>query len=284
MSPTDRDTAQPRGGPADGRGDMAELCDDLAAEHAALDAIVAGLDEAQWSLPTPAEGWSVRDQIAHLAYSDVAAYLAAAEPDGFTSDLAAVPRGERQQRQLAIGRAMSGRQLLHWWRLSRAAMVEAFRRLDARARLPWFGPSMSARSFATARLEETWGHGQDVVDALGVTREPTDRLRHVAHLGVITRVYSFTNQGRPAPTVDVRVEVVSPGGSVWSWGDVEAVDRVTGPALDFCLVVTRRRHVADTRLAVSGSVAEEWMLRAQAYAGPPGPGRRPGQFPPTASA
>ena len=266
-------------GPPVAPGDMATLCDDLAAEHAALDALVAGLDEARWNLPTPAEGWSVRDQIGHLAYSDVAAYMAAAEPEAFARDDAAVPRGERKERQLAIGRAMTGPQLLHWWRLSRAAMVDVFRRLDARARLPWFGPSMSARSFATARLEETWGHGQDVADALGVEREPTERLRHVAHLGVITRAFSFTNQGRPAPAVDVRVELLSPGGATWTWGEAAATDRVTGPALDFCLVVTRRRHPADTRLVITGPVADEWMLRAQAFAGPPGSGRRPGQFP-----
>jgi len=259
--------------------EMRALCDDLVAEHDALDAIVHDLDEATWDRPTPAEGWTVRDQIAHLAYSDVAAYLAAAEPDAFTRDLATRPREERQPRQLAIGRAMSGPELLHWWRLSRRAMVEVFRALDAKARLPWYGPSMSARSFATARLEETWGHGQDVADALGVTRAATDRLRHVAHLGVLTRAFSFTNQGRPAPAVDVRVELLSPGGATWTWGEAAATDRVTGPALDFCLVVTRRRHPADTRLAITGPVAGEWMLRAQAFAGPPGSGRRPGQFP-----
>lgn len=258
---------------------MRTVCDDLAAEHAALDALVTDLDEARWDRPTPAEGWTVRDQIAHLAYSDVAAYLAAVEPEAFARDLATRPREDRQPRQLAIGRAMTGRELLHWWRLSRHAMVEAFRPLDARARLPWYGPPMSALSFATARLEETWGHGQDVADALGVTRPATERLRHVAHLGVLTRAFSFTNQGRAAPTADVRVELTSPSGAVWTWGAAAAADRVAGPALDFCLVVTRRRHPADTRLAIAGVVAEEWMLRAQAFAGPPGPGRRPGQFP-----
>lgn len=268
-----------RAGRAGAGDEMAALCDDLVAEHAALDAIVADLDEARWDRPTPAEGWSVRDQIGHLAYSDVAGYLAAADPAAFARDVDALPRGERKDRQLAIGRAMTGPQLLHWWRLSRAAMVDAFRRLDARARLPWFGPSMSARSFATARLEETWGHGQDVADALGVEREPTDRLRHIAHLGVITRAYSFTNQDRPAPDRDVRVELTGPGGDRWTWGDAGAAERVSGPALDFCLVVTRRRHVADTRLAVQGPIAEEWMSRAQAFAGPPGSGRKPGQFP-----
>ena len=258
---------------------MQALCDDLAAEHAALDAVVADLDEARWDLATPAEGWSVRDQIAHLAYTDVAGYLAAVEPETFARDLAALPREARQGRQLAIGRAMTGPQLLHWWRLSRHAMVEGFRGLDAKARLPWFGPPMSALTFATARLEETWGHGQDVVDALGVVRPATDRLRHVAHLGVITRAYSFTNQGRPAPTAEVRVELGGPRGQSWTWGPLGAADHVSGPAVDFCLVVTRRRHVSDTRLTIRGPVAEEWMQRAQAYAGPPGPGRRPGQFP-----
>lgn len=258
---------------------MTALCEDLAAEHAALDSIVAGLDEAGWNRPTPAEGWAVRDHIAHLAYADVAAYLAAVDPEAFARDNAVVPREERQQRQLAISRAMSGAYLLHWWRLSRAATVDAFRRLEPKARLPWFGPPMSAASFATARLQETWGHGQDVADALGVTRAATERLRQVAHLGVITRGFSFTNQDRPAPAEDVRVELLSPAGATWSWGDAHAANRVAGPALDCCLVVTRRRHVADTRLDVRGPVAEEWMRRAQAFAGPPGAGRKPGQFP-----
>jgi uncharacterized protein (TIGR03084 family) len=259
--------------------DMTSLCDDLAAENAVLDALVAGLDEAGWDQSTPAEGWSVRDHIAHLAYSDVAAYLAAVDSEAFARDVAAVPRGERQQRQRVIGRAMSGAHLLHSWRLSRAATVDALRRLEPRTRLPWFGPPMSAASSATARLQEAWAHGQDVADTLGVARDATERLRHVAHLGVITRAFSFTNQGQPAPAEDVRVELRSPAGTSWIWGDPRAADRVTGPALDFCLVVTRRRHPADTRLEVSGSVAEAWMLRAQAFAGPPGEGRRPGQFP-----
>jgi uncharacterized protein (TIGR03084 family) len=259
--------------------DMAALCDDLAAEHAALDALVAGLDEAGWARPTPAEGWAIRDQISHLAYSDVAAYLAAVDPEAFARDTAAVSRGERQQRQLAAGRAMSGPYLLHWWRLARGAALEAFRRLDPRTRLPWFGPPMSAASFATARLQETWAHGQDVADALGIVREPSERLRHVAHLGVITRGFSFTNQGQPAPADDVRVELLSPAGARWTWGGADAANRIAGPAHDFCLVVTRRRHVADTGLDVRGAVALEWMGRAQAFAGPPGPGRAAGQFP-----
>ena len=262
--------------PSDDR--MRALCDDLEAEHAALDRLVADLDEAGWSTPTPAEGWLVRDQIAHLACSDESARLAASDGDRFLEREASLSQEVRQQRQDGVARRPP-RELLERWRAGRAAMLEALRRLGARTRLPWFGPPMSALTFATARLEETWAHGQDVADALGVEPTATDRLRHVAHLGVLTRAYSFTNQGRPAPDAEVRVELASPGGAQWTWGPVDAVDRVTGPLLDFCLVVTRRRHVADTDLVVAGPVASTWMEIAQAFAGPPGSGRRPGQFP-----
>jgi uncharacterized protein (TIGR03084 family) len=138
---------------------------------------------------------------------------------------------------------------------------------------------MSAMSFATARLMETWAHGQDVADALGVEREPTDRLRHVAHIGVHARRYSYQVRGLEVPAEEVRVELVGPNWSTWSWGDPTARNRVVGEALDFCLVVTQRRNVADTELVVEGPLAIEWMSIAQAFAGPPGVGRSPGQFP-----
>jgi uncharacterized protein (TIGR03084 family) len=258
---------------------MREICDDLAAEQAALDAVAAGLDAAAWATPTPAPGWTVHDQIGHLAYYDVAACLAAVDPGAFHREAAAIPRENREQHQLATGRRLGPTALLAWWRDSRASMLAAFRVLDAKARVPWFGPTMSARSFATARLEETWGHGQDVADALGVSRPATHRLRHVAHLGVLTRAFSFTNNGRAAPAADVRVELRAPSGARWTWGDPGSPDRVTGSALGFCLVVTRRRHVADTDLVAEGTVAREWLQIAQAFAGPGGSGRQPGQFP-----
>ncbi|MCU1374583.1 MAG: hypothetical protein JWO68_1869, partial [Actinomycetia bacterium] len=121
-------------------------------------------------------------------------------------------------------------------------------------------------------------HGQDVVDALGVTRAPTDRLRHVAFLGSRAVPNSYAAQGRTAPPVAVRIELVGPAGDTWTFGPGDATDVVRGPALDFCLVTTQRRHVADTALVAEGAVAAEWLGIAQAFAGPPGAGREPGQF------
>jgi uncharacterized protein (TIGR03084 family) len=174
---------------------------------------------------------------------------------------------------------MSGAALLDWWRDGRLAMLEVFRRLDPKARIPWFGPAMSAVSFATARLMETWAHGQDVLDALGLQHPATERLRHVAHIGVLARPFSFSVWGKTAPADAVRVELVSPAGALWTWGDAQASNRVYGSALDFCLVVTQRRHPADTDLRIDGPVAREWLTIAQAFAGPAGAGRQPGQFP-----
>jgi uncharacterized protein (TIGR03084 family) len=126
---------------------------------------------------------------------------------------------------------------------------------------------------------ETWAHGQDVVDALGAERAPTDRLRHVAHIGVTARPFAYRVHGLDLPDVPVRVALDPPaGGETWVWGDEGAADRVSGPALDFCLVVTQRRHPADTHLVIEGDAAVEWMSIAQAFAGPPGAGRQPGQF------
>ncbi len=149
-------------------------------------------------------------------------------------------------------------------------MVEELRRHGPKDRIPWFGPDMSAMSFATARLMETWAHGVDVADALGVAREPTDRLRHVAELGVRTRGFAYVSRGMAPPDVPIRVDLATPDGDdVWAWGPAEAPDSVLGTALDFCLVVTQRRNPADTDLLSPAPRPREWIGIAQAFAGAP---------------
>jgi uncharacterized protein (TIGR03084 family) len=172
---------------------------------------------------------------------------------------------------------MTGTELLAWWRASRAALIATISELPGGARVPWFGPPMGVLSFVSARLMETWAHGQDIVDALDERRAPTSRLRHIAHLGVRTRGFSYTVRGMEAPTTTVGVALSGPEGDLWEWGDVDQSESVQGTAIDFCLVVTQRRNVADTGLVVQGENATEWMSIAQAFAGPPGPGRPAGR-------
>lgn len=261
--------------------DLDSILADLQAEHDDLDRIVAPLAPEQWETPTPAEGWAVRDQIGHLAYFDREAARALGDPEGFTAGLAEIledPDGW-MARTVEEGRALEPAALLRLWRDRRAALLEAARGVDPRARVPWYGPPMGALSFLSARLMETWIHGQDVADALGFERAPTARLRHVAHIAVRARTFNYAQHGRPAPEREVRVELRAPDGGTWAWGAEDATDRVSGEAVEFCLVTTQRRHIADTELLVEGDAAAEWMAIAQAFAGPPGPGRRPGQFP-----
>jgi uncharacterized protein (TIGR03084 family) len=256
---------------------MDAICDDLEAEHADLDAVVAGVGLPDLDRPTPAPGWAVRDQISHLWFFDQRAVMAASDAAAFEADKAEL-LSPGADRSVAAGRAIDAGELIERWRTERQAMVSVLRALDPKARIPWYGPAMGARSFATARLMETWAHGQDIADALGVTRVPTDRLKHVAHIGVGARAFSYVTNGRDVPDGAIRVELAAPSGDTWTWGPDGAADVVSGPALDFCLVVTQRRHVDDTALAVTGPLAQDWIAIAQAFAGPPGAGRQSGQF------
>lgn len=255
--------------------DLTGVLADLAAENESLDALVARLPAADWRTPTPAKGWTVAHQIGHLAWTDDIAALAATDAAGFAAALtSAVAEFDGYVDRAAAERAIREPvELVASWRRGRQALADALAVTPPGTKLPWFGPPMSATSMATARLMETWAHGQDIADALGVRREPSARLKHVAHIGVRALAYSYVVRGLPVPEVPIRIELVAPDGSAWTWGPTGAVDRVSGDALDFCLVVTQRRHREDTTLDITGPVAEEWMSIAQAFAGAAGPGR-----------
>ena len=254
--------------------DVRDVADDLRAEQEALDAIVAGLTDEQWALKTPSPGWSVADQIGHLTYFDGAAATAIADPAAFTASVEQLMAADDTD-ALTLQRQLSPPELLAAWRANRRRLADVATGLEDGTRVAWYGPSMSAKSFLTARLMECWAHGQDVADALGVERVATDRLHHVARLGVITRGWSYANRGLEPPAGDVRVELTGPSGALWCFGPDDATGVVTGPALDFCLVVTQRRHPDDTALQVTGDVARDWLARAQAFAGPPTDGPAP---------
>ena len=191
------------------------------------------------------------------------------------SDLVAgVIAGGLDEVTLGPARAMAPGELLAQWRDARAGLLAAAAAHDPASRVPWYGPDMSLASFLGARVMETWAHGTDVADALGVEVPATDRLSHVARLGVATRAWSYVVRGDAVPEGRVRVSLTAPSGATWEYGDADADDAVTGPALDFCLVVTQRRHLDDTALAC-GELGRDWLVRAQCFAGGPTLGPTP---------
>jgi len=258
------------------RPSRAEICADLADEHAVLAEMVGDLTPSDWRRATPSPEWSIADQISHLAFFDHRATLALVDPENFTADrerlIAAAPR----DLSIELGRLVSADELVGEWNTNRARLGEAARQVDETIRVPWYGPSMSVTSFLTARLMETWAHGCDVADALGRPIVASSRLRHVSHIGVSARPYSLMVNGREADRRPIRVELSAPDGERWVWGERDAEGgSVSGSALDFCLLVVQRRHMSETSLTVLGEAAGEWMEIAQAFAGPAGSGRAP---------
>lgn len=254
--------------------DVSEVLEDLVAEQQALDAIVGDISVDEWELPTASPRWTVTDQIGHLTFFDRSAAMAIMHSDGFAEqrdDLIGLFGDDLAADEYTLGefRALPVHDRLAEWRRRRDELHAAAVTLDDDTRVEWYGPSMGAKSFLTARLMEAWAHGQDVCDAVGADRPATDRLRHIAQLGVITRNWSYVVRGEEPPGGEVRVELDAPSGDTWTWGHEDAPERITGPAEDFCLVVTQRRHVDDTSLTVVGELAAEWMRKAQAFAGTP---------------
>ncbi|MBM3718692.1 MAG: TIGR03084 family protein [Actinobacteria bacterium] len=263
------------GTPGEARERLDAIVSDFAAEVADLDSVLGPLSSGDFSLDTPARGWCISDQIVHLGLIDRRCLWSITDAERFLADR------ERLFSGVDVHVAERGRdhaELRAWWLRGASDLVAAAANIDPSAKCPWYGPSMSATSMITARLMETWAHGQDIVDALGVSRTPTRRLRHIAHIGVRARPFAYGANNMEMPPVEVRVDLAAPDGGVWTWGEEGGSERIAGDALGFCLAVTQRRHVDDCGLEITGAAAREWMSIAQAFAGPPGEGRARGQF------
>lgn len=253
------------------------LLEDIREETEWVLTAVSDLSDDGLDTPTPAEPWSIRDQLAHLAAFDERAATAMADPDRFLAELERdfADGGEAlMEGHFAHGRSLDADRVRSWFTDERERLLSIAASLDPGERRPWYGPPMTIRSSIVARLMETWAHGIDITDALGMGTAPTRRLFHVAELGVRTFRWSYQNRGMEVPDERVRVTLVTPQGEEMTWNP-DRDQSVVGPVEDFCLVVAQRRHIDDTSLVVTGDVATEWMHLAQIFAGPPGPGRAP---------
>ncbi|HEV2377064.1 MAG TPA: TIGR03084 family metal-binding protein [Streptosporangiaceae bacterium] len=262
---------------------MTEIQDaltDLPAESDNIDNLVAGLDDAQWGLPTPAPGWTIADQVAHLAFVFRLAGTAASAPEAFQAMLA----GAKGDFNGAVNAALASyprddpSALLGRWQAERSAAIRALTAVPPGQVVPWLVNPLPPAILACAGIMEAFAHGQDIADALGVTVQRTDRIGHLVGFAVLTRDFGYQARGLTPPATQFRFEITAPSGRAWEFGPPGSSQRVTGPAEDFCLLVTRRRHRDDLAVRASGNDADAWLDIAQAYRGPAGPGRQPGQF------
>jgi uncharacterized protein (TIGR03084 family) len=247
-----------------------DLLADLAGQHAELDALLAGAGPADWSRPSPCDGWDVADVVAHLQQTDALALaslhgeLDASIESVMGADAEAVDRAA--EASVAAARGQTGRDLLASWRQSAAALRAAFAATDPHARLQWVVGTLSAQTLAATRLAESWIHTTDVAAALGTDVVPTDRLRPIVRLAWRTVPYAFAHGGEELHGA-VGFDLAGPAGDPWAFGlDTAPETVVTGPAVDLCLVAGRRRGAAATGLRASGPDAEAVLRLVRTYA------------------
>jgi uncharacterized protein (TIGR03084 family) len=238
-----------------------DVLGDLAAEYAALTAVLAGLDEKQWQAPSDAAGWSVADVVLHLAQTNEAV-VATCTGQGMPLDKS-VSVDEAVERWVRAERA-PGAAVFRRWSGGLEPSLAALRDADPDRHYPWADFPLRPMALATTRIAEHWAHGLDVTTPLRIPYPDTDRLRHVAWLAHRTLPYGLALRGRGA--VPVRCELLGPAGDLWLFGPADAATVVGGSASAFCRVAAKRLDPAESELIVAGPAAEEVLRALRSYA------------------
>lgn len=260
--------------------DLQDVIAALIADGADLDHILADLSDAAWSLPTPAPGWTIKHQVAHLIGTFRIAGLAARDPAAFGALTSRMSDDFDANVHAAMTPylADSPTALLEKLRFELTSAADALAQVPADSVVPWLVRPLPPAVLASAGMMELFGHGQDIADTVGVRREHTDRLAYLVVFGVRTWEFGYLARDLTSPDAEFRFEITAPSGRLWTFGPEQATQKVTGPAVDFCLLVTRRRHHLDLAITATGPDALYWLEIAQAYRGPAGDGRAPSQF------
>lgn len=244
---------------------MREILSDLVAEQQYQDQFLQKTNIRDWKLKTPAPGWTIQDTVSHLASFEEYAYNALEEGGSRLAESSQYgTHAEFTLAALIPGRAMRPQDVIEWWREARAKVVDSLSRKSPSDRVPWFAGEMSAKTFATARLMETWAHGLDIHKTHGAEPEDTPRLRHIAWLAWKTLPYAFEAAGQPYEQ-PVRVEVIGPAYSKYIFGPTDTDQVIKGTAGEWCRVAVRRRSADDTALKAQGAVAEMALKVVRAY-------------------
>jgi len=253
---------------------MLQQAIDFREESETFFALLDTVNDQEWNQKTQFKGWTINDVVADVHLGNYMADLSLQDSAAFVTFMQSLTSARTKGGgHLSVThvwlQGTQGRGLLQQWRDFYLEMTERFAVADPKMRVKWAGPDMSVRSSITARLMETWAHGQAVYDVLGQVRDDTDRIKNIVVLGINTFGWTFANRGLAVPAEIPYVRLTAPSGAMWEWGQPEADNSIEGSAVEFCQVVTQVRNLADTALRVVGATATHWMSIAQCFAGPP---------------
>lgn len=247
--------------------------EDFRLECANIEQLILSIAVDEFDQSTGFKNWSINQILRHLHVWNRAAFFSLTDEAAFNDYIAqamgAVRTGGLTNFEEDYLHGLSGAELFDVWREFYPEMADAFAKADPKARLPWAGPSMSARSSVTARLMESWAHAQAIYDVQGLDRSSTDGIENVVVLGLNTYGWTFKNRKLDVPETRPSLRLTAPSGVVWEFGDLAEGELIEGHAEEFCQVVTQTRNIEDTDLSVTGPNAQNWMRIAQCFAGPP---------------
>lgn len=206
-------------------------------ERDALGRTVQYTPPERWDEPSPCQGWRVKDVLAHLAASEVAAAALvggeeAAELDEYRKSLEGEPGTPDGWNGWSVDRRADEAPValgLEWGRaadllLARAAAAteEEWRDLE----IAWVAGDIRLRYLVQARVAEWWVHGEDVRE--GAALPP--RLEHrpislVNDLAVRLIPYSLSLADLSFPEKVVRVSLQGVGQGTWT-ASTEAGGRI----------------------------------------------------------
>ncbi|UYV38385.1 TIGR03084 family metal-binding protein [Rhodobacteraceae bacterium D3-12] len=253
---------------------------DFKTESMALHGLLTSIDPSRFDENTQFKDWTLNCVLQHLHFWNIMADFSLTNEAEFVKILGELRESDLSKRGFEnyYLEGLKGKPLLDAWRKRVFDVADNFFSADPKVRLKWGGPDMSAKSSISARLMETWAHGQEVYDQLGIQRVNSDYIRNIAHLGVNTFGYAHSIRERKVPEHIPYVKLIAASGGIWEWNTPDATSFVEGDAVEFCQVITQTRNIADTKLQVVGDVATQWMSIAQCFAGgveePPAVGTR----------
>ena len=247
---------------------------DFKTESDALYELLKPLSDENLEQTTQFKNWTLNTVLQHLHYFNYAADLSLKDERGILQLLNDLQTSQKTGESLVAYTdrqldGIKGQSLLRLWRDYYTGMSDSFREADPNIRVKWAGPDMSVLSSITARLMETWSHGQEVYDLLGVVREDRNHIKNIVVIGNNTFGWTFMNRGEDTPDDKPFLRVYGPTGDMWEFNDHSEDSRIEGSATEFCQVVTQTRNIQDTTQNVVGKTANRWMAVAQCFAGPP---------------